>query len=374
MNVVKKVIHISSVHRRYDTRIFLKQCRTLAASGYDVNLIVADGKGDETKENVKIYDIGVPKNRLSRIFSTVDCIFNKAVSLQGDIFHLHDPELLKLCRRLKKNGKVIFDFHEDVPIQILGKPYLNYFYRITLSKIVSLYERLISRKIDGIVTATAFIRDKFAILNQNTIDINNYPILSEFNFIETDWSRKKKNVCYVGDISIVRGVREMVKAMGYVRSDAHLKLGGNFSDQALELEVKKYRGWGKVDALGWLNRDDICNVIGNSMAGLVLLHPLRNYLDALPVKMFEYMNGNIPVIASSFPLWEEIITANGCGICVDPMDIQNIAQAIDFFINNPFKAQEMGFNGRNAVLEKYNWENESKKLLNFYYSILNNRS
>ncbi|MBH8881312.1 glycosyltransferase family 1 protein, partial [Pseudomonas aeruginosa] len=48
-----KVAHLTSVHSRYDIRIFRKQCRTLSQYGYDVYLVVADGKGDEVKDGVR---------------------------------------------------------------------------------------------------------------------------------------------------------------------------------------------------------------------------------------------------------------------------------------------------------------------------------
>ena len=66
----KKVIHLTSVHSRYDTRIFLKECRSLSEEGYEVTLIVADGKGNEIRNNVNIVDVGSAKNRIERIFKT----------------------------------------------------------------------------------------------------------------------------------------------------------------------------------------------------------------------------------------------------------------------------------------------------------------
>ena len=78
------------------------------------------------------------------------------------------------------------------------------------------------------------------------------------------------------------------------------------------------------------------------------------------------MSAGIPVIASDFPLWREIIEGNDCGICVDPLDPKAIAKAIDFVITNPDRAEQMGRNGQRAVQEKYNWGIEEKKLLGLY--------
>lgn len=82
------------------------------------------------------------------------------------------------------------------------------------------------------------------------------------------------------------------------------------------------------------------------------------------------MSAGLPVIASNFPLWKEIVEKNCCGICVNPLNSKEIADAINWVLQNPSQAAEMGRKGRKAIEEKYNWEEESRKLISFYEQIL----
>ncbi len=148
---------------------------------------------------------------------------------------------------------------------------------------------------------------------------------------------------------------------------------GAFAEKNIQEKVSVQPGWEKVNYLGVQDRHGVGVVLGRSIAGLVNLHPLINYLDALPIKMFEYMFAGIPVIASDFPLWRDILKDNKCGICVNPLDPQDIANAINYLVSHPEEARIMGENGRRAILEKFNWSIEEKKLIQFYEEVLKDK-
>ncbi|MFB2800289.1 glycosyltransferase family 4 protein [Shewanella seohaensis] len=365
-----KVVHLTSAHDRYDTRIFLKMCKSLNKANFDVSLVVSDGKDSECSDGVNVYNVGNrPGSRLERMSKTVKSVYLKALSLDANIYHLHDPELIPIGLKLKKLGyKVIFDAHEDLPKQLRSKPYLNYFLKKSLPLIFELYEKYSFRKFDALIGATEAISLKLGGINKRTVTINNYPIIGELS-LPGDNTVKLNEVCYLGGISEIRGIREVVKSLHY-SSGARLNLAGKFNDSNLESEVALYPEWISVNKLGFINRKESAEVLNRSQAGIVTFHSVPNHVDAQPNKMFEYMSAGLPLIASNFPLWKEIVEGNNCGICVDPLSPEEIGEAISFIVNNPLEAKKMGNNGYNSVLSKYNWAVEELKLIKLYKDLV----
>ena len=363
-----RVCHITTVHPRYDGRIFLKECTSLA-SIYEVHLIVADGKGDETVDGIRIHDIGKPQNRKDRMLHFSKRAYKKAIELNATLYHFHDPELLTTGVQLRKQGKiVIYDSHEDLPRQILTKPWIPKFLRGTVSRCAEWVENRRVRRLSAVVTATPHIADRFRDQTSKSVScVCNYPILNEITAV-SEWNAKSRSVCYVGGIFKERGLFEMLRAIG--QTDVRLALAGNFSPASLQDAAQQMQEWGKVDYYGFVGRREINALLGASVAGLLLLHPMPSYRDSLPIKMFEYMAAGIPVICSDFPLWRSIVEDCGCGFCLNPFDNEDVAQKIQYLADHPDQAREMGENGQKAVQEKYNWDTQAEILLCLYSSLL----
>ena len=78
----------------------------------------------------------------------------------------------------------------------------------------------------------------------------------------------------------------------------------------------------------------------------------------------------LPIICTNFILWREFVERCHCGICVDPENEDEIADAIRYLLDHPDEARQMGENGRRAVKEEFNWGVEEKKLLALYEDVL----
>ncbi|MCE2681688.1 MAG: glycosyltransferase family 4 protein [Flavobacteriia bacterium] len=366
-----KIAHLSSAHPDLDVRIFYKECVSLANSldvantTLDVHLILS-GVEERKEQNVTIHSVEKETSRIKRMWNTVNRVYKKAMELDADIYHLHDPELLRIALKLKRKGKiVIYDAHEDLPRQLQGKAYLKF--KNTISGFFEWYENRVVRKLDGVVTATPFIRDRFLKVNKNTIDINNFPLASEIEFSEDVEAEKENKVCFIGGISKIRGISYLVDA--FENLDVELDLAGGIAED-FKVELEKSKGWKNVNDLGFINRQESLRIKNESFAGIVTFLGLPNHVNAQPNKIFEYMASGLPVIGSNFPLWKEIIEKNKCGICIDPESPEEIAQAIKYLEDHPDVAKEMGANGKRIVRQKYNWAAEEIKLIHFYQRII----
>jgi glycosyltransferase involved in cell wall biosynthesis len=365
---MKKVCHMTSVHCRNDVRIFLKECCSLTNAGYDVTLLCADNQPDELIDGVKITSVNFhPQTRIQRILGAKKVMLESALKVDADIYHFHDPELLPMGVKLKKLGKkVIFDSHEDVPQQIMGKYWIPKLVRYPISTIYKIYEKYCVKKFDAILSVTPHIVDRFKQLNANTIIITNYPILNKEPKLLS--SEQDKSICFAGGICEQWMHENIIQALGKVAGASYLLAGTG--DIGYINKLKSLTMWDRVNYKGYIKQSEVFDLYNQSMAGIALCDYVSNVGFKIgtfgSTKIFEYMYAGLPVICTDFVLWKDIIEKNHCGICVNPNDTNAIANAINYLIDNPNEAQRMGENGRKAVLEKYNWESQEKILLELY--------
>jgi len=357
-----RVVHLTSAHPRFDSRIFYRMCSTLAQR-WDVTLVVADGKGDVERDGVQICDVGAPASRKERLFVTTRRVLQKALGLDADLYHIHDPELIFAGLRLKMAGKkVIFDAHEDLPKQLLSKHYLPPVARRALFFTAGGFERFALRAFDHIVAATPAICEKFRRYGLECTDIKNYPAAAEYENVEP--AMDGRAVCYVGSLYPTRGIRQIVEAIEGL--DLRLILAGRFYDAAFEQQVRSLPGWEQVDYRGYVDQNEVKKIYAQSSAGLVTLHPTPAYVEAYPVKLFEYMHAGLPVVASRFyePLLRE------CGVGTDPTDPDAIRKKLSELLGDLERAKKMGECGRRLARERYSWERERERLLGLYEKVL----
>lgn len=354
-----KVCHFTSAHETTDTRIYIKECCSLQKAGHEVFLV---GRGESTeRSNVHIVGCGEPKGRMERFLFFSKKVYRKALELDCEVYHFHDPDLLRYAGKLKKKGKrVIFDSHEDVPAQIMNKTWIPRIFREFVAKAYRKYETCMVKKADAVVAATPYIAEKFQGRAKRIEVLNNYPRLDDILFHSEPFEKREALVCYVGGVSEARGERIMLEAMK--RVDGKLIIAGKHEKQKIE-------DGGIVEYIGQIDRKAVNQVYGQAVAGLVVLKSCKNYVNSQPIKMYEYMAAGLPVICSDFPEWRGLMEETRAGIYVNPEDPDAVAEAVNYLLAHRKEGQEMGRRGRQAVEQRFSWAAEEKKLLALYQGL-----
>lgn len=354
-------------HRAFDSRIFLKEARSLVQAGFDVSLVVPHEKDDE-RDGVRILSVPRHTKGWKKLVVCPWLVYRRAMKCPPDaVFQLHDSELLWVGVLMKLSGRqLIYDAHEDTPQQItyqhwipkpLRKPYGWFYY---------LLEKLCGRWFNAIIIAEPVIAQYFP--PSKTTLIRNFPILSQFPEPAHSYISRTKNVVYVGLLSRPRGTVEMAQAAKLARAGENFKMifAGDFSPSNLRDEVV---GKLPVEYIPWMDFNQVVKLMMDSRVGMIVPHPIERYNTNYPIKLFEYMAAGLPVIASKFGESARFVQEGRAGIVVDPLKPQEIADAIQWLLDHPEEASEMGKGGRKLIAEKYNWEKESVKLIEVYRKI-----
>lgn len=364
------VLHVSTVHRSDDVRIFQKMCISSSRAGFRTAYIVPC-ESHKSIDGVDIIALPKRKNRLGRILN-LWLVLCKVLKIKADVYHFHDPELLLVAPFLKlRNGRVIYDAHENLPKQILTKYWIPKALRTPISFFSGILEQVLASFCEFMVAATPNIASRFPA--KKTVVIQNFPVVEEFEHCEKHMATKRGPVLYMGGINANRGVIELINAMYLIPEELgiRLRLVGSFRTPELEKRARALPGWSRVDFLGWQDRKCLRIELAKARLGIVTFLRAPNHVEAQPNKLFEYMSAGLPVIASDFPLWRQLIEKVGCGRLVDPADPHEIARVIQDLIAEPQVIELMGRNGKKAIAKKYNWRVESQKLFQLYGKILN---
>jgi glycosyltransferase involved in cell wall biosynthesis len=358
--------HLTSAHEVDDSRILRRECASLVRAGHDVAIIAGQPPSDPV-ERVPVIGVGACRNRVDRMTRTAWRVLRAARRERADVCHLHDPELLWVGLLLKLGGcRVVYDVHEDLPKQLMSKVWIPRWARRPLSLAVSIAERTCAGLFDAVVAATPSIAERFP--TGKTVVVQNFPSVAaaRTNSASLPFEQRRYAFAYTGGLTEVQGVREIMSIASLLPAELAGVLAGWFDSAEVEREVRASAGWWRVDHLGEIPPDVVLDVLRGARCGIVVDHPISNYVDSYSTKMFEYMACGLPVVCSDFPLWERIVGDADCGILVDPLDPPAAAAAIEKLSNNPDEARRLGENGRRAILSRFNWEAEFATLDELY--------
>ena len=257
--------------------------------GYETHLVVPYDK-NEIIQGVYIHALPEYKSRFKRLILGNFIAFNLARNSGANICHFHDPELMFCGILLRLSGrKIIYDVHEDLPKQVLYKEWISSkAIKSIFSFLIKWFEAFSCLFFQGVIAATEDIAAKFS--KRKTVIIHNYPVLSLFRKREVLIENANEfTLIYAGGLTRIRGIIEIIDAIGLLQGKCKLLLLGEFDNPDYKKECENSKGWKHTNYIGKVKPDEVSKYIAKADAGFAMLYPVKNYLTSLPVKAFEYM-------------------------------------------------------------------------------------
>ena len=206
---------------------------------------------------------------------------------------------------------------------------------------------------------------KFAILP-------NYPNLEGLKSKRRVSSDGVLRFVYSGSIDIDRSIVEMIQAFKLVRKahNVELNLLGPIFDPELKRLILDLES-AAADGLhykGFLPYEEALDSVAQNDIGLMVMHRGRSKEMSSPLKMFEYLALGLPIIASDFRKWHDVLDEKPCALFVDPDSAEDIAEKMELLIKNKELRSQMRDNAI-EISSKYSWKSIEDRLLTLYKSL-----
>jgi glycosyltransferase involved in cell wall biosynthesis len=377
---VPRVCHITTAHPPTDTRIFRRECVSLARCGYEV-ILLARHKEEQTIEGV--HCVPLPRQsqgRLARILFDTRAAAKVAHDLRADLYHFHDPELLPAMRWLarKTSAPVVWDVHEYYYASIA---FNNSFRVRPLSRFAAScfsYLELNScrKRFQGIVAVSDTMAERYQIDGVVARVVGNYPDIERIPAPDLGKRAKKPLLVSIGAQYGPKGALQCADAFVELRGtlDCDMAFWGTFHPPELADQLRARTAPRTSSDRSAIVQGPIpwpilmCDLLPQAWIGFVLFeNDNLNYRLGLPNRFFELWATGVPVIATAGTEVARITTEVGGGITVPNNHPKTLAAAVtDLFRHPPSYIHQMGLRGRKAIETRYNWQTTLLNLLDLY--------
>lgn len=356
-SILKKIIVSVTNDLSTDQRVE-KVCNTLFNAGYEILLVgkkETNSKPIRRNYSTKRINVFFKKSILFYAEFTVKLFFlllftKKDMLLSNDL----DTLLPNYIVGLLQNKRLIYDSHElfpEVP-ELVNRPFAKNFW-------LSL-ERKILPKLKNTYTVCDSIANFYDTkYNTNFKTIVNLPskkeiITSSFPFNYKD----KKIILYQGVVNIGRGLELIISTMPFLKNCILVIIGDGDIFEIMKKKVIKKKLHHKIYFLGKINPIKLHQLTPLANLGISIEEDLGlNYRFALPNKIFDYIQAEVPILISNLPEMKKVVINYKVGEIVYQREPRKLANQIEQILEKDF-TKEL----KNAK-EKLIWEHQETKLL-----------
>ena len=200
---------------------------------------------------------------------------------------------------------------------------------------------------------------------RNYLTIRNLPVLRPLD----PTIRKEKFLLFQGAVNEARGFEYLIPAMKNIPYKLVVCGDGNFMQQVKSL-IAVNEVADKVELKGMMLPEKMWPIAQKASLGLGLAEKEGlNQFHALPNKFTGYMHAGLPQLAMNYPEYQRINNEFRVAVLLDALSAELVSDTINRLMDDELLLHELHLNALKAR-EIYCWQNEEKKLLNFYHQIL----
>lgn len=342
--------------------------------------------GNESiRENIRIVRCARPKwwpeNNLLKAVIYFLKVFPVLVRAKADVYHCSgfDSLIIAMPIKILTGKKLVYDCFEHYPYQFTAPALHKTLRQSVIWSFILCLENALAKLSDHILVVPSYddiLLDRFRKYKKNSTSViwNLPPINLLDKKEQINRTGKAKIILYVGGISEDKGALKLLEAASKVVTEfPHIKVLMIGPTVILQKLVEYSKGLGiekKLHVLNPVPYFDIWKVYSRADVGIVLYQPTFWTLRTMASeKLFESMLFSLPIVVSNFPGLRKIVRTCNCGILVDPTDSEEISKEITHLLRDSPLSSRLGKNGRDAVLGRYNWEAEERKLINVYSNL-----
>lgn len=223
-------------------------------------------------------------------------------------------------------------------------------------------------KVDKFIVPSHFLQKKMIQNGFSEDKIDYVPSFIHASQFKPSYESDNYIVC-VGRIAIEKGAHILLKAYDKVKSNTKLLMIGNYDGPESQEVLDLINGCKlkNVELLGYKPLSEIKDILKNAMFTIC---PTICY-DNSPNSIYESFAMGKPIIASRIGSIPEQIREGQTGLLFEAGNCEDLAEKIDYLVENKSKLKDMGKESRKYVEEKHSSEVHYKKLMEIYDIVLN---
>lgn len=297
-----------------------------------------------------------------------------------DILHIHDLPLAKVGIDIKKEFelKVLVDLHENWPALIADAKHTNTFLGKLLSskKQWDKYEKNILKEPDTIITVVEEMKYRISKYGVNKEKIFIVPNLLNISTFPEESAPKHKgiNLFYGGGLNRHRGLQIAIQGIALLRNNIeNIQLiiagDGSYKEELVQLSINLGVD-DIVEFKGKMAQNDL--LLEMKKCDIALIPHLRSIQtdNSSPNKLYQYMYAEKPILSSNCKSLKRVIEESNTGVTYIDDNPEDFAEKLIYLLEIN-KENILGKNGRKAVVEKYNWDENMEVIKKAYLSIFN---